>query len=93
MFYDKTPIDWKHDSPALIMRKLFRSATSSRLVLWSMEKVINLLEKRNPGSAILSPLYRRIIGGSILQGYREGLRDFGQVRVQNDPISRNIGAY
>ncbi len=82
MFYDKTPIDWSNDSPRLITRKLSRSMFSSRLSLWSMEQIVNALEKRNPTSTILSPLYRRIIGGYIFQGYREGLREFGQVRVQ-----------
>ena len=79
MYYDKTPIDWSKDPPRLITRKLSRSMISSRLALWSMEQIANALEKRNPTSTILPPLYRRIIGGYIFQGYREGLRDFGQV--------------
>lgn len=81
MFYDKTPIDWSKDTPRLITRKVARSMTSSRLTLWSMELIVKMLEKRNPASTILHSLYRGIIAGYIFKGYREGLRDFGQVTV------------
>lgn len=73
MFYDKTLIIWGQDSPRLITRKLARSITSSHSVLWSMEQLVNILEKHFPTSSILPLLYRYIIGGYIFQGYREGL--------------------
>jgi glycosyltransferase involved in cell wall biosynthesis len=76
MFYDKTPIDWRKDPSSLIIRKLSRSITSSRLALWSMEQIVNVLEKSNPESTVLPSLYRGIIGGYIFHGYREGLRKF-----------------
>jgi glycosyltransferase involved in cell wall biosynthesis len=76
MFYDKNPIIWGQDPPRLIARKLARSMTSSRPALWSMEQIVNALEKRYPTSAILPSLYRYIIGSHIFQGYREGLREF-----------------
>src|SRR5215207_4679930 len=76
MFYDKNPIIWRQDSPRLIARKLGRSMTSSRLILWSMEQIVHILEKRYPASTLLSILYRYIIGGYIFQGYRQGLIKF-----------------
>ena len=79
MFYDKTPILWGQDPPRAIVRKLVRSLASSRTILWSMEQIVNILEKRSSASNMLPPLYRYIIGGHIFQGYREGLRDFGPV--------------
>jgi glycosyltransferase involved in cell wall biosynthesis len=76
MFYDKTPIIWGQDTLRLIARKLARSIASSRPALWSMEKIVHVLEKRYPASTLLPSLYRYIIGGYIFRGYREGLREF-----------------
>ena len=60
-------------------RQLARSITSSHLVLWSVEQLVNILEKHSPTSSLLPILYRYIIGGYIFQGYREGLNQFTQV--------------
>jgi glycosyltransferase involved in cell wall biosynthesis len=79
MFYDKTPIVWGQDPLRLIARKLARSMTSSRPVLWGMERIATTLEKRSPVSSILPHLYRYIIGGYIFRGYREGLSEFGHI--------------
>jgi hypothetical protein len=73
MFADKTPIDWGEDSPPLIARKVARHVASSRAVVWVLEAMAHVLEKRRPSSPILSPFYRWIIGGHIYQGFREGL--------------------
>ena len=80
MFYDQTPILWNQDPLYLIGRKLARHLASTRPALWSMERIVEALEKRYPTSKQLLSLYRFIIGGYIYQGYREGLRDFGKVR-------------
>lgn len=79
MFYDKTPIVWNQDSPRAILRKLVRSLVSSRTILWGIEQVVHALERTSPASTILPPLYRYIIAAYIFLGYREGLREFGQV--------------
>ena len=79
MFYDKTPIIWGQDPPHLVVRKLARSIVSSRLVLWSIEQIVNTLEKSYSASTALPPLYRCIIGAYIFRGYREGLREFGKI--------------
>ena len=76
MFYDKTPIIWSLDPPRLVARKLARSIISTGPALWSMEQIVNILEKSYPASNLLPSLYRYIIGGYIFQGYREGLRKF-----------------
>ena len=77
MFHDKTPINWRRDSPHLITRKFARAIVSSPPALWSMEQMVALLEKRNPASSMLPTLYRYIIGGYVFQGYREGLGQTG----------------
>lgn len=78
MFYEKTPINWRQDPPSLIVRKLVRAVVSSRPALSSMEQIVNSLEKHYPASGILPMLYRYVIGGSIFQGHREGLGEFGR---------------
>ena len=82
MFYDITLIIRSQDSLYLIGRKLARHLASIRPVLWSMKPIVNGLEKQNSASKLLLSLYCYIIGGNIYQGYREGLREFGQVRAQ-----------
>ena len=79
MFFDKTPVKWGQDPLPLLARKLTRALVSSRPVLWSMEQLVDPLEKIYPGSSILLTLYRYIVGGYIFHGYREGLRKFGKV--------------
>jgi glycosyltransferase involved in cell wall biosynthesis len=79
MLYDKTPIAWRHDTPRLIFRKIARSVSAARPVLWCVEQMVRILEKHDPGSYQLPALYRYIIGGYIYRGYRAGLREFGQL--------------
>jgi len=86
MFYDKTPITWGQDSPRLVARKLARAVASSRLALWSMERIVHALEKRYPAFILLPSLYRYIVGGYVFQGYREGLSEFGQINNVGNPI-------
>ena len=86
MFYDKTPINWRRDPLHLIARKLARAIVSSRPALWSMEQMVNALEKRYPTSGMLPALYRYIVGGYIFQGYREGLNEFGQVDNKDETV-------
>lgn len=78
MFYDKTPISWSQDPLYLITRKLVRYLASTSAALWSMEQIVNALEKYYPKSTLLPILYRYIIGGYTYQGYREGIHEFGQ---------------
>lgn len=86
MFQDKTPVDWGHDTPYLIARKLARTLISSRPALWSLEWLVNLLEKRNPTSGLLPALYRYVVGGYVFQGYRAGLHEFGPIPNRTGPV-------
>jgi glycosyltransferase involved in cell wall biosynthesis len=79
MLHDKTPISLKEDSPAMIGRKLLRRLVASKLLLWSMEKGVQLLERSYPSPALLRPLYRWIQGSYMLRGYRAGLREAAHV--------------
>jgi glycosyltransferase involved in cell wall biosynthesis len=76
MFHDKAPIRWGVDSTRLTARKLARGLASTRPALWALEQLANLLQKYDPGSALLANLCRYIVGGYIYQGFREGLRHF-----------------
>lgn len=74
MFHDKGPIQWRSDQPRLIVRKLTRHVASSRPVMWTMERLVPILERRAPQSRLLALYYRWIISGYIYRGYRDGLR-------------------
>jgi glycosyltransferase involved in cell wall biosynthesis len=75
MFDDKGPIVWGQDRPALIARKLARSAASSGPVMGTLQRAAQVLERRGD-SAWLRRVYRWIIGGYVYQGFREGLEKF-----------------
>ncbi len=86
MFRDKTPINWRQEPAALIVRKMARRIASSKPALWMLERAARLIEQRWPTSALLRPVYRWIVGGYIYRGYRQGLRDFGPVRIPGHDI-------
>jgi glycosyltransferase involved in cell wall biosynthesis len=79
MFLDKIPIKLESDPIGLIFRKLARHPASSRFTVFTMEQIVRIIEKSYPSPNILRPLYRWIIGGYIFRGYRQGLREFGQI--------------
>jgi hypothetical protein len=82
MLDDKTPPAWGQDSPLLISRKLARYFLSSLPVLGSMTTLVNFLEKYYPSPIVLRRLYYWLHGANLLRGYRQGLREFQQARVQ-----------
>ena len=75
MLADKRPPDWRKDPPRLILRKVLRSAASTRPIRWSLEQAAQALERTGAPDILLGPLYRWIIGAYIYQGFRRGLRD------------------
>ena len=87
MLYDKTPLAWRQDSPLLIARKLARSLVSSQLVLGGMEKFVGILEQYYPSPVMLLHFYSWLQGAYMFQGYREGLREFGQVDNESIPLT------
>lgn len=82
MLDDKTPPAWRQDSPSLIARKLARHLMSSAPVLGSMITLVNFLEKHYPSPIVLRRLYYWLHGANLLQGYRQGLREFQQAGAQ-----------
>ena len=79
MYADKVPVNWRVDSPGLILRKLLRRLLSTWASISVMEKVAAFLDKKNPSSPVLDKIYLWMIRGYMLQGYRQGLREFGPV--------------
>lgn len=75
MFVDKGPLDWGHDQPVIITRKLLRSLLSLRLVQRVVEWVTALLERTAPDSRLLPHLYNWQISAHIRKGYRQGLKE------------------
>jgi glycosyltransferase involved in cell wall biosynthesis len=78
MFEDKMMIDWRKDTPRLILRKVARRLSSTGVVLWSLEKVSGFLKILSPESSILGVLRRWIVGGSIFRGYRKGIKELAR---------------
>jgi glycosyltransferase involved in cell wall biosynthesis len=77
MYGDKTPVNWGKDPLKLIVRKLVRALVSSKLIVESIELIVNLIEKYFPNPKLLLPLYRWIFGAYMYQGYQQGLREYG----------------
>jgi GT2 family glycosyltransferase len=82
MYTDKSPVNWREDSPRLIIRKVTRIIASSKLVIDVMKTVIGLLEKYHPEPKLLRPLYRWVCGAYMYRGYHQGLREYGRVPEQ-----------
>lgn len=80
MYRDKQPINWQCDSTGLIVRKLLRNIVSQPASVSVLEHVTRQVERLAPHPSLLQPLYRWVVGGYIFQGYREGLRKYGQVK-------------
>jgi len=76
MFYDKSPINWRQDSPGLIIRKIARCIASHKYSLGIMKIFVNFFEKSYPSVYLLDCFYRWILGGYLYRGYHDGLRAF-----------------
>ncbi len=75
MYRDKTRIVWQGDPPLMIMRKLLRRVSAWGLAPRILEVLVSMLETAWPVEALLSPLYRWIVGAYIYRGYHQGLRE------------------
>lgn len=85
MFDDKSPINWRKDSPYMILRKSIRYVASSALVMATLKGITRSLERYLPEPVILIKAYRWIAGGYMFMGYRQGLLEYGSV-----PELRNL---
>jgi GT2 family glycosyltransferase len=70
---DKGPIDFRRDSPALILRKGIRRVIASPVVLPGLVACVHLLERWWPEPRLLAFLYWKIVSSHQLLGYRAGL--------------------
>lgn len=75
MFTDKLAVNWAQDDLRLVARKMARTVVSAPPMVWCLERVMALIERRHPSSPWLAPLRRWILGAYMFQGYRSGLRD------------------
>lgn len=75
MFVDKGPLDWGHDQPVILIRKMLRSLLSSQPIQSMVRWVTALLEKKSPDSRLLPHLYNWQISAHVRKGYRQGLRE------------------
>jgi glycosyltransferase involved in cell wall biosynthesis len=75
MFEDKLPVAWSSDRPTLIVRKLARPVTSSRIFLSGLEKLVSVAGQYERLAGTRRILLRWLIGGHIYQGYQAGWRE------------------
>ena len=87
MFEDKSPVQWRNDSPMLVLRKGLRAAASQGPVIGLLESVTRLVERRVPSPRLLRPLYRWVLGGYLWRGYRQGLMDARQRERQGEAFA------
>ncbi len=81
MFQDKTPVAFHKDSFPLILKKILRKFISTTFVTKILHVIVKNLEKLDASPGLIKPFYRWIIGASIYRGYREGLEEFGMVKL------------
>jgi GT2 family glycosyltransferase len=79
------------DGPALIFKKLVKSALSTRQLLTLIEKTIPLIERIRVSDPALWNLYRMLIGLYIFRGWREGLKTLKQRNTL--PDAHSIGCH
>jgi hypothetical protein len=85
MFDDKRPVDWSNDSLRILVRKLLRQLSASRVVVWVLDRAVQVLERgvrrtENYGGKtgiMLRSLYRWINGAYIYRGFQDGLKIYG----------------
>jgi glycosyltransferase involved in cell wall biosynthesis len=75
MFDDKTPVNWRGDSARTILRKMARKVAASKPVMGALELTEKVMDREGRSPDLVQYLHRWIIGGTIYQGYREGLRE------------------
>lgn len=77
LFRDRSFVVWDKDSPAIIVRKLWRSMMGWLLTMASMKRIIQFLEKRQLAPIVLKRLCIWYISSAITLGIRQGIREFG----------------
>lgn len=76
MFHNKTPADWGKEPLQQTLRKIVYQTASISPVLNGATLMTRIVENHFPHPRYLRPLYRWIVGGYMLRGYRDGLREY-----------------
>lgn len=77
---DKAPIDWRADSPALIVKKCARSVLATKPACAAMHLTWKALYRTSVPVGVLRSLYWKIVGSYQFLGYREGIRSISAER-------------
>jgi GT2 family glycosyltransferase len=67
-----------NDSPALIVKKLIKSALATRPMITLIENTVSIAERIRVPDGVLWKLYRVLIGLYIFRGWRSGLQTLGR---------------
>ncbi len=65
------PLRWS-DTPALVLKKVFKAALGLRLATESLFKLATVIEERRPSSRWLPSIYRLLLGIHLQKGFRRG---------------------
>lgn len=74
---DKEPIDWKFDSPTLILRKITRSILALKPIIYINKSIFHILKERPASRRWLEFFYWKILGGYQWIGLRQGIQQYG----------------
>lgn len=77
MYLDKAPINWTVDTPTMVVRKIVRQISASKIISLGLRRVVILVERWFPRANFLGDLYRWVLGGYMFRGFRAGLKDNG----------------
>lgn len=76
MYTNKTLVAWGKEPFSISLRKTMYQIASKPRVLSIVERVIQVIEQYFPVRTVLTPLYRWVIGGHMVLGYKSGIHQF-----------------
>lgn len=74
---DKEPVNWGQDGPRLIARKLLRRVLALAPSHWLLQRTTTALERWYPSPSLLRFMYWKLLGTSLLRGFRHGMALYG----------------
>jgi hypothetical protein len=79
----KQPVHWPRDRPLVVAAKLIRQGLASSPVLVGMKLLWRVLKHSRMPEPILGPLFWNIVGSYQLRGLRDGIRQYGPIRLES----------
>ena len=73
---DKQPIDWRHDRPRLIGKKLLRQLSALNGILNVTTSLAEYIENKNVSPKTMRKLYWAVLGAHQYRGYQKGMKAF-----------------